>query len=64
MVYWVVVITVFLYDRYVSSFRPVFVDLRQSDRDLAGDGLSFGCSRLATRIVILRYQEDGVSGGC
>ena len=27
-------------------------------------GLSFGCTRLSTRSVILRYKTDGPSGGC
>ena len=57
------VITSFLYDRCISSFRPAFVSLRQEDRNIwqaTGCGLEV---RLALRIVILRYKAGGLGGG-
>ena len=58
------VATVFLNDRYISSFRLVFVDARQEDRGICqAMVLSRMLDYLSMRIAILRYKADGLSGG-
>ena len=62
-VYLVLVSTPFLYDRYISSFRPVFVSSPNVDRDNCHAMDCVSDVRLAMRSVMLRYKADGISGG-
>ena len=56
MVYRVLFIAAFLYDRYIASCRPVLVALRHACRDIWQEMGRVSDVRLAMRSVIIRYK--------
>ena len=58
------VLTVFLYHMYISSFRLVFVASRHAYRHIWNAMGRVSGVQLAICSVILRYKASWLSGGC